>query len=116
MHAPPANLLDLMPTRAERFETAADGRVTVLVPRLRNPLLVRVLKRLAAKPMRVRLDELGSFVWVQCDGVTTVHTIADRVRERFGGEAEAVMLRTGRFVNTLVKGDLVTLAGPPRAS
>jgi hypothetical protein len=116
MTVPPPNLLDLMPARAQRFEAAADGRITVLVPRLRHPLLVRWLRRLAARPVRVRLDEVGSFVWQQCDGRATVETIVERVRARFGDDADATLARTAQFVRTLVKGNLVTLDRPREAA
>jgi len=116
MTVPPPNLLDLIPARAQRFETDDDGRITVLVPRLRHPLLVRWLRRLAARPVRVRLDEVGSFVWQQCDGSATVETIVERVRARFGDDADAALARTTQFVRTLVKGNLVTLDRPREAA
>ena len=111
------NLLDLKPVRAQRFETADDGRVTVLVPRFQHPLLARyVLPLFARRTIRVRLDELGSFVWALCDGATTVEALTELVRERFGGDADEARTRTAQFVRTLVKGDLVTLDRPRQAA
>ena len=52
-------------------------------------------------PPRIRLDELGSFAWLALDGRTTVGTIADRVRIRFGEDAEPVEQRLGQFVHIL---------------
>ena len=117
MRRAPQNLYDFRPVRAARFEVGADGLVAIVVPRFTNRLLVKFLvPRLRAPDYRVRLDAIGSFVWQQCDGSATVETIVERVRARFGDDADAALARTTQFVRTLVKGNLVTLDRPREAA
>ena len=104
------NLLELMPAQRTPWETAENGNVVVLVPRFRNEFLVRwLMPRLRSPHMRVKLDALGSFVWKQCDGKTTVAAIAERMEAAFGGSTESVLDRIRTFLLTLEKSDLVNL-------
>ena len=77
-------------------------------PRVRGPRsLGRWLSYMMAPP-RIRLDELGSFAWLALDGNTTVGTIAETVRERFGEAAEPAEQRLGQFVHILRRERLVS--------
>jgi hypothetical protein len=99
-----ANLYELRPVRALEYETGADGLVSLLVPRFENRLLVRLLIPLLRRPtFRVRLDELGSFVWQQCDGSATVTEIAARAGAQFAGDPGDLLERTGAFVARLAR-------------
>jgi len=63
--------------------------------------LIGFLKLPAEKT--VELDELGSFVWIRCDGRTTVRQIAMAIKERFcitQAEAEASLQA---FLTTLAR-------------
>lgn len=104
------NLLELTPTQRTLWETAENGNVVVLVPRFRNEFLVRWLMPYLRSPhMRVKLDTLGSFVWKQCDGKTTVAAIAESMKAAFGGSTDSVHGRIRTFLLTLEKSDLVNL-------
>lgn len=84
--------------------------MVVRVPKFRHRLLARWLVPLLARPeFRVRLDAMGSFVWGQCDGHATVLEIAQRAKQRFGGDAAAVEERVAQFVQRLLRERLVTL-------
>ncbi|MBM4060699.1 MAG: PqqD family protein [Planctomycetes bacterium] len=112
MSKAPANLYELRPVQALGFETGADGLVSVLVPRFENRLLVKLLVPLLRRPtFRVRLDALGSFVWSQCDGRATVTEIAARACAEFGGDAGAMLERTGSFLAKLVRERAVRMLG-----
>jgi hypothetical protein len=60
----------------------------------------------------LRLDDLGSFVWRQCDGSATVREIADRVRDRFGGDPETTLDRLVQFMRRLTRADTLTFIPP----
>jgi hypothetical protein len=104
------NLLDLKPTQQVPWETAANGTVVVLVPKFRNEVMVKwVVPHLRSPNMRVQLDRLGSFVWKQCDGKTTVAAMAESMKNEFGDSLQAVYDRIRTFLLTLEKSDLITL-------
>lgn len=104
------NLLELTPTQRVGWETSDNGTVVVLVPKFRNELVVKWLVPYLRVPnVRVKLDAMGSFVWKQCDGRTTVAEIADRMNAEFGDSASAAHERIRSFLLTLEKSDLVNL-------
>jgi hypothetical protein len=104
------NLLELTPAQRVSWETAENGTVVVLVPKFHNELLVKwLMPRLRYPYVRVKLDPLGSFVWKQCDGKTTVAAIADRMKAEFGESLQQVHDRIRTFLLMLEKSDLVNL-------
>lgn len=110
--APTVNLLDLRPSRALRWETGEGGRVTLLVPRFRGTFGRRWVQPVLHRPdMRVRLDELGSFVWSSCDGTATVGAIGEAMIRRFGHDPDDAYRRLGMFVRTLARDKFLLLEG-----
>jgi hypothetical protein len=104
------NLLELTPAQRVPWETAENGGVVLLVPKFRNVLVVKwLVPHLKYPNVRVKLDTMGSFVWKQCDGRTTVAEIADRMNAEFGDSATAAHDRIRTFLLTLEKSDLVNL-------
>jgi hypothetical protein len=104
------NLLELTPAQRALWETAENGNVVVLIPKFQHELLVKwLMPRLKYPHVRVKLDRLGSFVWKQCDGRTTVAEIAERMRAEFADSAESVEDRIRTFLLMLEKSDLVNL-------
>jgi hypothetical protein len=95
------NLLEMTPQlkthlHLEREEGATSA--ALILPRTSwlERLSVKYLKQPAA--VRVQLDALGTFVLSHCNGRYTVREIADRVRERFGEEAEPLLPRLIKFM------------------
>jgi hypothetical protein len=104
------NLLELTPAQKAGWETAENGNVVVLIPKFQNELLAKwLLPRLRYPHVRVKLDKLGSFVWKQCDGRTTVAEIADRMRAEFQESASSAEERIRTFLLMLEKSELVNL-------
>jgi hypothetical protein len=104
------NLLELTPEQRVGWETAENGSVVVLVPKFQHELLVKwLVPHLRYPHVRVKLDKLGSFVWKQCDGKTTVATMADKMRSEFADSAESAEDRIRTFLLMLEKSDLVNL-------
>ena len=104
------NLLELTPMQRVPWEQAENGTVVVLVPKFRNPLVVRYLvPHLRYPHVRVKLDAMGSFVWKLCDGKTTVAAMAERMIAEFGDSATAAHDRIRTFLLTLERTDLVKL-------
>ena len=86
----------------------------MLVPKFQNEFLKKwVMPHLRSPNFRVKLDSLGSFVWKQCDGHTTVATIAERMQAEFGDSTQGVHDRIRTFLLTLEKSDLIHLINRP---
>jgi len=99
------NLLELVPQRISQWETRENNRIDILVPKLRGKWLGKWLLPKMKKPhYKVRLDDIGSFVWQQCDGEKTIRQIALCLRENFGEKAEPVFERVCIFFKKLEKG------------
>lgn len=106
------NLLDLAPVRVAEWEEV-DGRVVLARPtKWRSGVkgaLDRFFYLLSAR--KIRLDDIGSFVWQQIDGEQTVAQIAEKLRAEFGERAEPAEGRLGHMVRVLRREDLVAYPG-----
>jgi hypothetical protein len=96
------NLLELAPQRAAQWEEADDQVIL-----LRPPPSGRGLRRLGdwllcqLSARRIRLDDVGSFVWKGLDGATTVGELAVALEGRFGERVAPAAERLGRMVRVL---------------
>lgn len=96
------NLLERVPRRARKWEEDAEGRVTILEPRYGSNRIGRwIAGRLRARPIRIRLDDLGSTVWKACDGASDVAAIVARLRTEFGDAIEPAHDRLATFLRHL---------------
>lgn len=97
-----ANYLDLVPYRIFKEEVDDNGIVTVLVPKFRNWILVKVLvPRLKSKYFKIKLDELGSRTWLSIDGKNNVASLAQQMKEIFGEKIDPVYDRLTTFITRL---------------
>ena len=53
------------------------------------------------KVSRIELDDLGSFIWQEMDGVRTVYEIGSAVKGRFGKKAEPLYERLCEYIRIL---------------
>ena len=104
------NLLDFTPRREVRWEEREDGLVTLVreKPVVRDLRSFRRWWSFMMAPPRIRLDEVGSFAWLNMDGDVDVRELAQRVRNEFGESAEPVAQRLGQFVRLLKRERFVT--------
>jgi hypothetical protein len=110
---PRINLLELIPQRRCEFNVDADRIVTVKLPRFRREWMIQFLVPRWKSPfIQTKLDRVGSFVWLQCDGDQSVHDIAERMREEFGEDIEPVYDRLKLFLHQLGKRDYLSLVHP----
>ena len=104
------NLWELTPLRNAKWETTEEGKVVVLVPKFKNPFLVKWVLPYLAKPFfRIKLDDIGSLIWKQCDGATSLSTIAELLKQTFGDAVEPVDARINKFLNHLERGELLVV-------
>ena len=109
-----ANLLDLVPERIGEYEAGEDGFVTLLMPRFRNNLMRRLVEpRLAPgrRRFKLKLDDIGTAVWLLIDGKRSAREIAGNLRERFGERIENQCYeRLGVFFQQLERGRFICYA------
>ena len=107
---------DVIPQHAIGWEDGPEERAVLLVERFRKGPLARWLQpRLKRPHIRVKLDEIGSFVWRSMDGATQFRSIAAAMRERFGERAEPAEDRLQKFLILLYKDQFVKLLMPVTA-
>jgi hypothetical protein len=101
---------DLRPCQTCAWEEEED-RVVLLRPRFGSGRLGRWLeRRLRKKPLRLRLDEVGTFVWRRCDGDRLVSSISEELREEFGERIEPAEERLVLFLSSLLRNGCVSVA------
>lgn len=108
MAKPVKNLYELVPVQIRPFERMDDGTVDVLLPRYGGGPVARVLKSfLSNKPVRIRLDDVGTGVWDLCDGSRSVHEIGLHLHEAFGDRIEPVYDRLALFLEQMRQQGLI---------
>ncbi|NWF50425.1 MAG: PqqD family peptide modification chaperone [Ignavibacteriaceae bacterium] len=96
------NYLDLTPFRLHRYQLEDDGKVSVLVPRFTNKLLVKYLSSKIKSPdIKVMLDTFGSAAWLKADGEKKVSEIAVELLDQFGERINPVNERLTKFYTQL---------------
>jgi hypothetical protein len=104
------NLLTLVPRRAVEWRKTEDGLVELLKPKYQHPWLVKhLLPRLRRPNYRIRLDEIGSYFWENCDGRLTIEEIASRQKQRFGERVEPLYDRIQMFLGSLERHRFIVL-------
>lgn len=105
---PEVNLLELIPERCIRYELRESNLVTLLAPRFRRGLMKKLLQPRLKNPfLKVDLDEIGSEVWLLCDGKRNVKEIADRLKEKFQEKVEPCHERLGLFFKQLERAGFI---------
>ncbi len=66
-------------------------------------------------PKRIRLDELGSFVWHRLGGHATLQEISDVAREEFPDRQDAIVEGVAEFIAALWVLGLVSVDRPDGA-
>ena len=96
------NLLDLVPVRTISWTRDDEGRAVLLKPKYRHPFLVKYLVPLLKRPnYRIKLDDVGSFLWTRCDGRTAVGAMGRELSAEFGEAVEPLNERLALFLQSL---------------
>lgn len=92
----------LIPRRLVKHEYDENGKVILLKPKFRLPLLQKyLLPRLKRPYFHVYLDEIGSCVWDCIDGQRNALEIAHSLQKELGDKIEPVYERFGLFLRQL---------------
>lgn len=107
-------IMSCVPHRLGSWQADGDGRVVVERPKPATRGLRAVidnLRWLMSHP-KIRLDELGSFVWQGCDGVATLAEIAEDTTGAFPDRAKGMNERLALFATALHHQGLIELRVP----
>ena len=89
----------MVPVRNVKWETSEEGHVVLLRPKYRNGILARILLPRMKNPyFKIKLDEIGTAVWLLCDGESCVADIAENLKEEFGDKIEPCVGRLELFL------------------
>jgi hypothetical protein len=106
---PTVNLLQLIPDQNILAEKTENGLYVLLKPKYRHPWMVKhILPRLKNPHFKIKLDDIGSFIWGLCDGRKTVKEIGWKLKEEFGDRVEPLYERLGVFFQNLEKNRFIT--------
>lgn len=96
------NLWELTPVRKFDHEKTENELVTILIPKFTNKFLVQhLMPRLKYPFIKIKLDEIGSAVWLEIDGKKKVGEIAEILQEKFGEKIQPVEERLSKFFTQL---------------
>lgn len=104
-----ANYLELHPVRLQKEEIDDENFVTILIPKFKNPVLVKYLvPKMKSPDIKLKLDELGSAAWILMDGKKNVALVASLLTEKFGEKIQPVNERLTKFLTGLYEQRLIT--------
>ncbi len=100
-----ADILPCIPRRSFEYEVDHEsGIVTVIRPKYISKfggiIMMPLLKQ---KYFRIKLDELGSLVWQNCDGSNSVEKIVEILQQTFKEGQDQLLERTVKFFLQLQK-------------
>lgn len=98
------NFLDFIPVicESQQYKEDEEGHIVVCIERKSiYDRIARAIRKRTPKYSYFTLDDHGSFVWRQIDGVRSVYEIGKLVREEFGEDAEPLYERLSKFIQIL---------------
>ncbi|MFW6124063.1 MAG: PqqD family protein [Acidobacteriota bacterium] len=91
-----------------KWKTDHQGNVIILKPKFKNPFLVKhLLPRMKRPYYKVKLDEMGSYFWKNCDGEKNILEISELQKKKFRKKAEPVLDRISLFVKSLDRNNFI---------
>lgn len=106
-----ANSLDLTPVKLHNEEIDEQNLVTVLTPKFQNRFAVKyILPKMENKFFKIKLDKLGSFVWLNLNGKNKVREIINISKEEFGDEINPADERINKFLLQLFNNKLISFS------
>jgi len=104
-----ADLLKYYPVQICEYEEN-NGQIVVLYKSSKLSLLDKYFfKRLAQKPAKIDLDDIGSYLWTYFDGQHSVGEIIEIAEKKFGAKIHPVNDRVSKFIMQMAETKLITL-------
>lgn len=109
------NYLDYIPVYNPRNTwDEKDGNVTINM--VHKGFYDKIAQRVFHKPRvsHIDLDEYGSFLWLQIDGVKTIGQLAEKMKAQYGEKAEPLYDRLVHYMQVLRNNNFILLKGKDR--
>ncbi|PKL81583.1 MAG: PqqD family protein [Ignavibacteriae bacterium HGW-Ignavibacteriae-3] len=104
-----ANYLELTPLRIKSEEVNEENLVNIVIPKFANKFAAKfIVPKLKSPVIKIKLDELGSAVWLLIDGKRSVAQIARLLTEKFGDKIEPVNERLPKYLTGLYEQQFIT--------
>lgn len=112
------NLLDLIPEIICRWDKDQEGKIYLLVPRFRSPLLRKIgLKMGRSEWVKIFFDEIGAKSWCLINGKRNIHEIGELLERDMGESVKPVYDRLSQFMTILFKNKFIVFQNyHPRGS
>ena len=101
--------LNLYPKQALECERNENENVVVLVPHNENWFTRKFLPKAKGPAAKIKLDDIGTFVWDRCNGTTPVKQICEELEEKFGDSVKPAEERTVMFVQQMYKENFISV-------
>ncbi len=97
------NYLERIPCKNPKFSWNCDEKNLVTIEIENKGIFNRIAQMLFKKPKvsYIHLDELGSFVWLKCDGNTNIIDIGKAIQEEFEDRVQPLYERLVKYFQTL---------------
>lgn len=94
-----------------KVEETKSGAVRISVP-VRQTWWTRLMRRLTQAPRyrKIELDEIGTYVWKQCDGQTTVAGLIEKLCRRFNLSHREGEVSLTQYLRELARRGVIGLA------
>lgn len=97
-----SDFLRLRPRWNRHWERSEKDLAVILIPKFGDYALGRwLMSKLKEPHYRLKLDDIGTFVWRHCDGHHDVEEIGAKLQHHFGERVEPVYERLGVFLHQL---------------
>jgi hypothetical protein len=92
----------MTPYRIHKEQIEENGIVTVLIPKFKNKIMIKILDN-NKKPnyIKVKLEEFGSAAWLAIDGKKNVNEICLELQNKFGEKISPVYERVPKYLVNL---------------
>ena len=95
--------MDYVPKRNKLYQWELNQKKLVEVSVINRGLFNRIAQLIFRKPKisKIELDELGSYIWQEMDGVKTIYELGNAVKAKFGKKAEPLYERLCEYIRIL---------------
>ena len=102
------NTIDLIPVRKTDHEITEDDKVCLLIPKFRNEKFARwFIPRRKSLFFTVKLDEIGSYLWLAIDGQKNISELGEILSEKFGKRVQPPEETITKFASQLYQNEYI---------
>ena len=107
------NYLDFIPVVNTKNTWSEDEKGIVTIHMVHRGFYDKIAQKFFHTPRvsHIKLDEYGSFLWKEIDGVQTVGDLALKMKERFGKKAEPLYDRLVKYMQILRNNEFILFRG-----